>query len=113
MLMTLDLYANQRQALVVSESALVPLGSNNFVFVVTDVENKTRVEKKAVTIGERLYGAIEIIDGLRANDRVITHGLQKIRAGQDVIIALTEPPLSLSSKKANPESKAESKGQAL
>lgn len=108
MLMTLDLYANQRQSLVISETALIPLGSNNFVFIVSESEGKTLVDKKAVTIGERMHGTVEIINGLKANDRVITHGLQKVRAGQEVTIAATEPPLQLPTA---PEKHTGAKGQ--
>lgn len=108
MLMTLNLYANQRQSLVISENALVPLGSNNFVFIIAESGGKTLVEKRAVAIGERMHGTVEIINGLKVNDQVITHGLQKIRAGQEVIIAATESPLTLSTTKEKPN---ESKGQ--
>lgn len=84
MLMSLELYTDQRDALVISESALVPLGSNNFVFIIRHQDGKALVERIPVTIGQRLQGAVEITAGLEVNDQVVTHGLQKIRSGQTV-----------------------------
>lgn len=90
MLMGIELYANKRQALVISESALVPLGSNNFVFVITSDDEQTVVDRRQVTTGQRLKGEVEIVSGLAENDRVVTHGLQKIRAGTPVNIKAEE-----------------------
>src|SRR5690606_39730707 len=58
MLMSIDLYANQRESLVISESALVPMGSSNFVFVVELQDDQQVVERRQVTIGQRLHGAV-------------------------------------------------------
>lgn len=84
MLMSVELYADQRSALVVSESALVPLGSNNFVFVIQQQESSTIVERREIKIGQRLQGFVEVLSGLEEGDKVVTHGLQKIRSGQAV-----------------------------
>jgi membrane fusion protein (multidrug efflux system) len=82
LLMTVELYADSRETLVIPESALVPLGSNNFVFVVTaGKDNQTTVERRQVYIGQRLQGEVEVISGLSMGDRVVTHGVQKISAG--------------------------------
>lgn len=88
MLMRVDLYADQREVLVISESALVPLGSNNFVFVIQNENSTTLAERRPVTIGQRLHGEVEILSGLNENEQIITHGVQKIRAGQEVMIQL-------------------------
>lgn len=84
MLMSLELHTDHRDALVISESALIPLGSQNFVFVIRKEGEDTRVERIPVTIGQRLQGSVEILAGLAAGDLVVTHGLQKIRSGQSV-----------------------------
>ena len=124
MLMALVIHTNARQALAMSESALVPLGSNNFVFVLqkstaektntldktntADKTNKTGqkntvdknseikvsdekntlwfAEKRQIYIGKRYSGWVEVLTGLRAGDKVVTHGLQKIHDGQGVSI---------------------------
>ncbi len=92
MLMTLVLYADQRDAIVVPEAALVPLGSNNFVFVAKEENGVASVERVQVQIGERLQGVVEVLSGLAPGQRVVTHGLQKIRDGQVVrVIAEAKP----------------------
>ena len=90
MLMSINLYANKREALVISEAALVPLGSDNFVFVVQPQGETLTVERRQVTIGQRLRGFVEILNGLEADEKVVTHGLQKIRAGTLINITAEE-----------------------
>ncbi len=94
MLMQVDLKAGARDAIVISESALVPLGSNNFVFVLKKEQNGFSVERKKIVIGERLAGAVEVKSGLEVGDKVVTHGLQKIRAGQSVKVLSEEKPVT-------------------
>ncbi|MDO8345715.1 MAG: efflux RND transporter periplasmic adaptor subunit [Cellvibrio sp.] len=90
MLMLVDLKAASRDALVISESALVPLGSNNFVFVLNGADGT--VERRQITIGERLTGSVEVLSGLNVGDKLVTHGLQKIRPGQKVKVLAEEKP---------------------
>lgn len=92
MLMLVDLQAASRDALVISESALVPLGSNNFVFLLKEIDGAVIVERRQITIGERLTGAVEVLGGLSAGDKLVTHGLQKIRPGQKVKVLAEEKP---------------------
>lgn len=103
MLMSIELYANKRDALVVSESALVPLGSNNYVFVVQSMGDQTTVDRRQVTIGQRLKGSVEILSGLEENEKVVTHGLQKIRAGTVIQIKAEETGEESLSELINPE----------
>lgn len=94
MLMKVDLKAGARDAIVISEAALVPLGSNNFIFVLKKEQNGFVVERKQIVIGERLTGAVEVKSGLELGDKVVTHGLQKIRAGQQVKVLSEEKPVA-------------------
>ena len=90
MLMLVDLKAAERDALVISESALVPMGSNNFVFVLKEDGAGLSVERRQINIGERLTGSVEVLSGLSVGDKVVTHGLQKIRSGQKVKVLAEE-----------------------
>ncbi|EIC22506.1 efflux RND transporter periplasmic adaptor subunit [Thiorhodovibrio frisius] len=93
-LMTVDLLRNPRQALMVPESALLHRGEEHFVFVVTG--EAPMVDKRQVEIGTRKPGQAEILSGLNAGDRVVTHGLQKIKPGAPVkIIAVDDGSRSL------------------
>jgi membrane fusion protein (multidrug efflux system) len=94
MLMQVDLKAGARDAILISEAALVPLGSNNFVFLLKQDQEGFVVERIQIQIGERLAGAVEVKSGLTVGDKVVTHGLQKIRAGQRVKILAEEEPVA-------------------
>lgn len=94
LLMTVELLRNPRQALVVAESALLHRGEEHFVFVVTGEDRI--IAKRAVSIGTRTPGKVEIISGLTIGDLVVTHGLQKVQPGASVaIIAVDDGSRSL------------------
>lgn len=93
MLMLVDLLGNPRETLMIPEEALVPLGDQQFVFVVNDVNEAVRTEIKT---GSRRPGEVEVVDGLQAGDKVITHGTLKVKPGKPVtIIAVDDGSLSL------------------
>ena len=84
MLMYVELLKNPREALVIPEESLLPLGEQQFVFVVT-ADNS--VEKRELRIGGRRPGLVEVVEGLAAGDQVVTHGHMKITPGQQVTIS--------------------------
>lgn len=56
------------KALIISESCLIQTLTGYEVFVVK-ADNK--VEKRTVTVGERLGGRVEILSGLKVNEKVV------------------------------------------
>jgi membrane fusion protein (multidrug efflux system) len=84
MLMTVELLRNRRQTLVIPEAALMPKGHDHFVMRLSG--EQTLVEKRQVRIGSRRPGKVEVLDGLREGDLVITHGMEKARVGAPVRI---------------------------
>jgi membrane fusion protein (multidrug efflux system) len=84
MLMTVELLHNPRRTLVIPESALMPKGRDQFVFVVDGKEN--RVVKRKIAIGMRRPGEVEVVNGLQMGERVITHGTDKAKADGTVRI---------------------------
>lgn len=108
LLMTVVVHADIRKSLVISENALVPMGSNNFVFVLQPNKNAKAeswsAEKRQVYIGQRYKGLVEIEKGLQEGEKVVTHGLQKIRAGQTV---------SIMAEQSNDPAKTESLSELL
>jgi membrane fusion protein, multidrug efflux system len=96
--MRVDLQAGQRTAVVIAEAALMPLGSNNFVFVLEQNGTGSRVMRRPIVIGERLPGAVEVLEGIVAGEKLVTHGLQKIRDEQPVAVMAEEQPINLHSK---------------
>ena len=87
MFLTVTLLKQTVESLVIPERALVPERSEQYVFVVGDNQ---LVEKRAVQIGRRRPGDVEILSGLSAGELVIVDGIQKARDGQAVSIIETE-----------------------
>ena len=69
-------------ALLVPEQAIIPRGSDNFVFVVR--EGKAVLQK--VVTGLRQTGTVEVIDGLAANESIVITGLMMLRDGAKVMV---------------------------
>jgi membrane fusion protein (multidrug efflux system) len=75
----------RRDALVVPEQALVPFGSEQFVFRVVD----GKAQRARVEIGQRGDGKVEIRQGVGPEDVVVVAGQLKLRDG--VAVALSRP----------------------
>ncbi|WP_150299102.1 efflux RND transporter periplasmic adaptor subunit [Pseudomonas profundi] len=92
MLMSVRLRGATREALVIPEEALLPLGSRQFVMLVNEQDGQLVTERREVVIGTREPGIVEIEEGLEAGQRVVTHGNFRVQSGQPVrIIAEQEP----------------------
>ena len=93
MFITVDLQRDRGNVLIAPEQAIVPEGSSQYVFVVSD----GIAEKRAITLGRRVPGYVVIADGLQAGETVITEGTSKVRdgsavQGQDQAAATGQPP---------------------
>ena len=80
MFLTVDLQRDRGDVLVAPEQAIVPEGTQQFVFVVQDGV----VEKRAVRLGRRIPGYVVISEGLSAGETVVTEGTGKVRQGSQV-----------------------------
>jgi len=89
MLMTVVLLKDPREALVVPESAIVSLGRKSYVFRI-DIAAGNEVERREIAVGARRAGEAEVLAGLAAGDRIVTHGTQRVREGQVVQIVPAE-----------------------
>lgn len=99
-------FSERANARVVPEEAIVPEGSNAFVFKVVDgKEPGTRVSQRtAVKLGARAPGLVEVVDGLAADDLVVTAGQQRIqRDGTAVrVVVLGQPETGKAKGSAGP-----------
>ncbi|WP_226664523.1 efflux RND transporter periplasmic adaptor subunit [Microbulbifer aggregans] len=86
MLLRVRIISNPREALTIPEAALVPLAGEQSVFVVEKTEGGQVVRSRAVQIGQRYQGKVEILSGLSRGERVVTRGTLHIRDGQEVSI---------------------------
>jgi RND family efflux transporter MFP subunit len=72
--------AEQKPRTAVNRSALVSHGSNATVFVVEG----DRVIEKRVTVGEELGDMIEILEGVKAGERVVVKPPNRLRSGSRI-----------------------------
>jgi membrane fusion protein (multidrug efflux system) len=73
----------ERDAMVVPEEALVPQGTEQFVFRVND----GKVSRIKVETGQRRDGKVEIVNGISKGDVIVTAGQLKLRDGVSVRVA--------------------------
>lgn len=71
---------DERQALVLPEEALMPQGTEQYVFRIVD----SRAARVKVETGQRRSGKVEILAGLAKDDVVVTAGQLKLRDGTPV-----------------------------
>ncbi len=93
----------RRDALVVPEQALVPFGSEQFVFRVVD----GKAQRGRVEIGQRGDGKVEIRQGVGPDDVIVVAGQLKLRDG--VPVTLSRPALQAATengKAAAPQASA-------
>ncbi|KQO25802.1 efflux RND transporter periplasmic adaptor subunit [Acidovorax sp. Leaf78] len=74
-------FAERADASVIPEEAVVPEGSNPYVFkIVEGKEPGSRIARRTpVKLGVRTPGFVEVVDGLKAGDVVVSAGQQRIQ----------------------------------
>jgi len=77
-----------KPTLVVPEESLFPVGDDKYVYKVID----GKAARQKVEIGARREGRVEIVNGLAADDLVVTAGGLKLREGTAVTVANTPAP---------------------
>jgi membrane fusion protein (multidrug efflux system) len=80
-------YDSIEPAIIVPEEAIIPIGTDKFVFRVVD---GTAALTK-VKLGQRFRGRVQVSHGLAAGDSVVTAGQLKIQDGAPVSVVPTEP----------------------
>ena len=82
MFMHVTLELDNRTAVLVPETAIVPVGGKSFVYLVRDGV----AEQREVSLGARQPGSVEVSAGLEAGDVVVVSGTQRLRNGAPVTI---------------------------
>jgi membrane fusion protein (multidrug efflux system) len=82
------IFASRENVLTIPEQALVPAAQGISVFAVIDGKAK----QTPVKTGQRLAGSVEIVEGLKAGDIVVTAGQLKLRDGAPVKPVEAAPP---------------------
>lgn len=80
-------FAERSDARVIPEEAVVPDGASPYVLKVVDgKEPGTRVTQRTpVTLGARLPGFVEVVDGLSTGDFVVAAGQQRIQRDRTAV----------------------------
>lgn len=100
MLVTIELFQAERQALLVPEIAVVQVGRETFVWV---VDGEEKVAQQNVRVGARADGMVEIEDGLQAGQRIVVDGTGKMRGGMTITEAAPEAPANHAANNAEGE----------
>ena len=79
-----------RDGLSAPDTSTIVEGENVFIY---KVDEKNKVMKTKVTIGDRYLGYVEILDGLNNGDKIVAEGTKKVRPN------LTIRPIEKGSKK--------------
>ena len=89
MFANLDLTLTVREnSVVIPEAAITQILTNNRA-IIFEVDRENVARMKTIRTGVRLVGAIEVLEGVEAGDRVIVEGLQKVVPGVAVRTAKT------------------------
>lgn len=87
MLFVVKLELGTRTALMVPEKAVMSLGEIQYIFV---CRPRARVvSRREVKLGLRDRGSVEVLEGLREGDEIVTDGVLKLVDGSAVIVSGT------------------------
>ncbi len=80
-------FAERADARVIPEEAVVPDGARPFVLKIVDGKDpNTRVTQRTpVTLGARMPGFVEVVDGLNTGDMVVSAGQQRVQRDGTVV----------------------------
>ncbi len=84
LLMNVDLFKAPRESVAVKEEALVPMGTDTYIFVVD--KQKMVAERRRIETGARRPGIVEVTSELKAGEIVVGDGNLKLRPGSAVTI---------------------------
>lgn len=84
MLMRIKLHTAQRQAVVVPEESITQKQDKHYI---TLVKADLTAELRAIKIGQRYYGFVEVVKGLTAGEQVVVRGMGFIRPGAKVQVS--------------------------
>ena len=81
MLLTVKLVLDRSPALVIPESAVIPIQDRQYVYV---IDPQGIAQRQEITVGRRRAGIVEVLSGIKADEEVITAGVIKINPGSKV-----------------------------
>ncbi len=89
MLMSVELISRPRETLSVPEKCLLAYAKKQFVYV---VDATRTAQRREITIGQRDYGVVEVLTGLKEGERIVLDGIALVKPGDKVRIAEAAAP---------------------
>ena len=86
LLMHVKIKNKKDNILTVPEESLIVRGNKKFVFVIEDNNGISIARLVEIKTGIRYKGGIEVLDGVGVGDKVVTHGILRIRNGSTVVV---------------------------
>ncbi|WP_299792686.1 efflux RND transporter periplasmic adaptor subunit [uncultured Shewanella sp.] len=87
MLMKVKLIKQSREALILPESAIIPIQGRHYVYLVNEEDV---VIKREVALGLRKRGWVEVLKGVELGEQVVIRGILKVRPGDKVKVQFSE-----------------------
>lgn len=82
MLLTIELVRQVETLLQLPESSIIPIEDEHYIFAINN-QAQTAYRKK-ITIGRRLPGMVEVVDGVDLNELIVIEGALKLRDGTKI-----------------------------
>lgn len=85
MLLNIEVVRQVETLLQLPESAIIPIEEKHFVFIVKgENPQEQTVIRQSITIGRRLPGVVEVLEGVNEKELIVTQGALKLRDGAKV-----------------------------
>lgn len=98
-------FAVREGAVVVPEEALVPVGGKQLIFKLAEAADGKKIAQRIdAQLGLRLPGRVEVLQGLKPGDTVVTAGHARLLRGNDVPVRVID--ISRAAAPAGPASAA-------
>lgn len=72
------------KAIVVPVGAVMKSSDGEYVFIAAAENGKTKAKRKTIKSGKTYNGNVEIVEGISANDKVVTYGYQNLVEGDRI-----------------------------
>ena len=84
MLLNINIVRQVDRVLQLPESTIIPIEKDHFVFVIEQINNESIAKRKAIIVGRRHPGVVEVLSGLKEGEQVVIEGALKLRDGVQV-----------------------------
>jgi len=77
---------SRSSGILIPTSAVSHFGGQDFVFLISDKDKQTFVKQQPIKLGDLQGDKFVVIEGLKAGDRIVSQGIQKLMDGAPVTV---------------------------